>query len=299
MKAEAHGGIPARKQRHEAVMTGLVLGTICISFAPVFPKLAEVSAICSAFYRVLFGGLVLACVAVSRRERFLTDPRVFLWQLLLGAIFAGDLAVWHVSILEIGPGLATLLASFQVLLLTLYDVLVLRMHVPLRRRLSIPVALFGLACIVGLDWDALGEGTKFGMALGLLTAFFYASYLLLLPKGQHKQGPTAPFAGYTVLSLSAALCLLVLALMNGDSLAAPSYASWGWLLLLGLLCQAAGQFLIFLARAKIAASRVGLIVLLQPCLVVLWDLSIFGQVFSPLQYAGAGLTVLAIAMGAR
>jgi drug/metabolite transporter (DMT)-like permease len=48
-----------------------------------------------------------------------------------------------------------------------------------------------------------------------------------------------------------------------------------------------------------AASRVGLILLLQPALAFLWDVLIFARDFGPREAAGAALALAAIGLGSR
>ncbi|MGH8400741.1 MAG: EamA family transporter, partial [Gammaproteobacteria bacterium] len=94
-------------------MWQLVLGAIMISFSAVFVKLVTIPPTASAFYRMLFGGVILLGVLLWRRERLRLNPIAVVMVLLAGLSFAGDLALWHRSILHVGPGIATLLANFQ------------------------------------------------------------------------------------------------------------------------------------------------------------------------------------------
>src|SRR5690625_2996275 len=77
-------------------------------------RLAETPATVSAFYRVLFAGLMLAAVIVVRGGWRPMPRQVWWWGAAAGVAFAADLWLWHRSILLVGPGLATLLANGQV-----------------------------------------------------------------------------------------------------------------------------------------------------------------------------------------
>ena len=101
----------------------LIAGAVTISFAPVFVRLVDVPPTVSAFYRTLIGGLVLLVIVRMRRHSLSGGRTVFIALLAAGAAFAADLAVWHRSILYIGPGLATLLGNFQVFFLALAGIL--------------------------------------------------------------------------------------------------------------------------------------------------------------------------------
>lgn len=67
-------------------MWQLIAGAVMISFSAVFVKLVSVSPATSAFYRMLFGGLILLGIVLWRRERVRLKPRSIAL-LCLAAIF--------------------------------------------------------------------------------------------------------------------------------------------------------------------------------------------------------------------
>ena len=293
--------------RPPAGATGsLLLGTALISFAPIFVQLyarvvapAHAQPTGTAFYRMTIGGLGLVLVALMLRQSFRVSPRVRAWQVLAGLIFAADLAVWHVSIQTIGAGLATLLANFQVVLLVLHDGVVLRRKLSIGRWLSVPIALVGLALIIGPDWSAFSGEHQVGIALGLLTAFFYASYILSLPRTQDPQRPAAPFANVAVVSIVAAIALAALVPASGESFGVPSLEGLLVLALLGVVCQTGGQLFIYRGRLRAAASTAGLILVLQPVLAFVWELGLFGRETGAWELVGISLAIFAIYLGTR
>jgi drug/metabolite transporter (DMT)-like permease len=103
-----------------------------------------VSPTVSGVYRTLIGGVVLLVIIFLRRESFWKGGFFFLIAVLLGFIFALDIYFWHKSIHFVGPGLATILANFQVFLLALFGVFVLGERLSTRTTLAIPMAFLGL-----------------------------------------------------------------------------------------------------------------------------------------------------------
>ncbi len=270
-----------------------------ISFAAVFVKISDVAPAVSAFYRMLFGGMGLLAIALVRRERLWNGSCTFGWQVLAALLFAADLTIWHRSILLVGPGLATLLANFQVFLLTGVDLVLRPGRVRPLRILSGPIALFGLWLIVGYDWSTLDDNAKLGIGLGLLTAVFYGSYILTLPKTQHARGKQSHFANMTVISLLVMLILAGGAWVEGGRVSIPGIGSFGALLAYGLLCQALGQLLLYKGRLLVEPSLVGLLLLLQPLLAYVWDLLFFAKATNMRELLGAGITLFAIWLGSR
>jgi len=274
----------------------LLLGALAISFSAVFMKLVEVGPTAAGFYRMLFGGLMLVGWMALRGER----PRLgrkWPWVAVAATAFALDLIFWHRSILAVGTGLATLLANFQVFLVALASVAFLGERGGWRLAVAVPLALVGLALIVGVDPEALAPGQRLGVAWGLATAVCYAGYILSL-RAARRGEPASPVASIALISLASAALLGIAVPLDGESFAVPSVTDLGLLLLYGLIGQVLGWVFISRAIDQVPASRVALVLLLQPVFAYLWDVAFFARRFTATELAGAALALLAIQLGA-
>lgn len=278
-------------------MWQLVLGAIMISFSAVFVKLVTIPPTASAFYRMLFGGLILLGVLLWRRERPRLNILALGMVLLAGLSFAGDLALWHRSILHVGPGVATLLANFQVFILAVTGVMLFHERLTAAQMIAIPLAVLGLALLVGSDWTHLPESYRVGVGLGLLTACCYAAYILSLRRLRAETSAGSAFAAITLVSLMTAVLLGLLMLAERDSFVIPDWRNAGWLIAYGVFGQVLGWVLISSGIHKVRASQVGLILLLQPLFAFVWDCTFFGRRFSMLEICGAVLALAAIYLG--
>ncbi len=275
----------------------LTVGAVLISFAPVLVNVARVGPTPAAFYRMFFSGLALAIVVLVRRSRWWAGPRHLWYAVAAGAVLALDLAVWHRSIALIGPGLSTIIANFQVFFLAAFGVLVLHEQPSTRLKVAVPLAVLGLVLIFGLDWGSLEAGYRWGIALGLLTALCYASYLLTLRKAQAEVGDLDAVSTMAVLCLIAAALLVGAVWLEGESFRIPDGETFGVLLAYALVPQVAGWLLISTALPKVQASRAGLILLLQPALAFVWDLLFFDRPTKAVELLGAMITLGAIYLG--
>lgn len=278
-------------------MLQLVFGVVMISLSGVFVKLVDVDPTASGFYRMLFGGLVLAAITLVRRESLWFGARFMLPALLAAIWFAGDLYFWHRSILFVGPGLATLLANFQVFLLALAGFLIYREHLGPRLLVAIPLAFAGLVMLVLPEWLSLGEGYRLGVIYGLVTAVCYAGYTLTLRASRRNKSSASNYANMAVLSLACAAVLGPLAVAGGESLVIPSWTDFGWLFAYGIAAQLFGWVLISHSLPKLDASTVGLILLLQPVSAFVWDFTIFDRRLELVQFVGVALALVAIYLG--
>lgn len=275
----------------------LVAGAIMISFSPVFVKLANVGPTVTGFYRMLFGGLALLGIVAIRRQKLFQGKRFVLLTCLCGLVFAADLSLWHRSIYHVGPGLATLLANFQVFFLAAFGFIILKEKVTWKLAISIPAAIIGLAMIVGVDFSMMQADYKLGLLFGILTAFSYASYLLIFRKIGIAAKLSSSMPAVTLISLSCATYLGLLALPFGESFVIPDNTSIVVLISYGVVCQVGGWVVISMGIPLVEASRIGLILLLQPALALVWDITFFGRPITAVEIAGAIIALTAIYMG--
>ncbi len=282
-------------------MLQLIAGATLLSFAPVFVRLLSVPPTTSAFYRTLIGGSILLAVVLMRRERLRLSRSVATILLAAGFFFALDLAFWHRSINYLGPGLATLLANFQVFVLAIAGVVLFKEKLHAQLVLGVTLALLGLGMIVGLDWRGLDEHYRAGVVLGLLTAVCFGSYVLALRRARVDSGPrkASPLLDVAVASVASAGFLLVFAVYNQESLVLPDMREAGLLLAYALVAQVFGWVLISASLARLPASRVGLVLLVEPTFAYLWDVLFFGKPVGPAEAAGATLALVAIYLGSR
>ena len=184
----------------------LFIGAALISLSPVWVRLSDVAPSVSGFYRVVFGSLALVIYLLVTRRGLHLSRRTW-WLLIVASVFfALDLWFWHRSILFIGPGLATLLANFQVFIMMIAGIVLLRQVPSVMQMIAVPLALFGLAMIVGFDWSGLPQNYQLGVIFGLLTAVAYAGYMLSLREarvGSTFRVPTREVAVVSVLTVFA------------------------------------------------------------------------------------------------
>lgn len=280
-------------------MLRLVFGVVMISLGGVFVKLVDVDPTATAFYRMLFGGLVLTGITLARRESLWFGARFMLPALLAAIWFAADLYFWHRSILYVGPGLSTLLANFQVFLLALAGVLLYRERPRPALLVAIALAFGGLVMLVLPEWLSLGSDYRLGVIFGLVTAVCYAGYTLTLRASRLGNSSASNYANMAVLSLACAAVLGPLTVVGGESLFIPSWQDLGWLLAYGIAAQLLGWVLISHSLPKLNASTVGLVLLLQPVGAFVWDFTLFDRRLEAVQFIGGALALVAIYLGSQ
>ena len=218
---------------------------------------------------------------------------------LAGVFFSLDLFFWHRSIIYVGPGLSTLLANFQVFIMMIAGLLLLKQRPTGVQLVAVPLALLGLSMIVGLDWQGLPGDYRLGIVFGLLTAVAYAGYLLTLRSARLDACDPLPLSEVAVVSVVCTVLLAASAAAEGVSLAIPTYSDAGWLLCYGVLSHSMGGLFLASSLPHVSTTEAGLALLLQPTLSFVWDIVFFGRPMQPIEIAGAILALTAIYLGSR
>ncbi len=277
----------------------LFIGAALISLSPVWVRLTDVSPSVSGFYRVAFGGAALVIYLLFMRKELSLPRRAILLLVVASFFLALDLWFWHRSIFYIGPGLSTLMANFQVFFMMIAGILFLRQMPTKAQMIAAPLAMFGLAMIVGFDWQGLSNEYQWGLIFGLLTALSYAAYLMFLRQSRVGSKYRVPTREMALVSLLTMVMMAISVYVEGESLAIPSYEDLGWLVAYGVLSHCIGWLFIASSLSEVSTVEAGLALLLQPTLSFVWDVLIFDRQMVTTEFVGAAIALLAIYLGIR
>ncbi len=269
---------------------GLFAGATFIALSPIFVRVAEVGPTASAFWRVFLAApfLWILFFALKTNGKKISDSqRPAL--LLAGIAFAGDLAFWHWSIQYTSVANSTLLANLASIFVTLAAWVIWKQRPSGLFVAGLAAALVGVALLVRASLGS-SPTALLGDGLGVVTAMFYAWYLLSV-RGIRERGASTLYLMAVTTSITA-LILFPVALASGEPLLPPTAASWLKLLGLALISHAAGQGLIAYALAHLPATFSSVGLLLQPVMAALFAWLILSESLGALQIAG-GMVVLA------
>jgi drug/metabolite transporter (DMT)-like permease len=273
-------------------IAALLGGAAAIATSALFVKVSEAGPVSTAFWRVLLALPVLfAWARLEQRNTAAAQTRETLRLMFLaGCFFAGDLAVWHWSIVLTSVANATLLANCAPIFVTIAAWLLLGRRPSLFFVLGLATALAGMALLLRGDFH-LGGSALIGDGLGIVTALFYAAYQLTVTRVRESVSTARLMA---VSGSVTALILLPIALVSGERFVPVS--AHGWLLLLGLalIAQAAGQSLIAYAMAHLPPDLSSVSLLLQPVIAAALAWLLLGEMLTALAIAGAVLVLVGI-----
>ena len=248
---------------------GLVLGAIATSFASIIVKKVEAHPTMTGFWRCLFGWGMLVLIASFYPKKKGSAPvsnRYRILCVLAGIFFSLDLFFWHKSILSIGAGIATVLINCSAIFLAIIGILFLKEKVARIFYLVLPMAIIGLALLVGiqnqLSWS---EGYYWGVISGLVGAFAYALFIVALRDAESTGTSFGLSAVHTIRNSTfvSATALFIYGTFEGV-VQTPTFTDFWWFLLLAFLVQAVGWLLITTSLPQTKVATAGLILLLQP-----------------------------------
>lgn len=272
-----------------AAFPAMLIGSAALAFGPWLVRIADVSPVNSAFWRLALAVLpllLLVRLTEARVPRIAAGPLLGL-AALAGLFFAADLAIWHLGIVRTSLANATLLTNSATFLLPLYGVVVLRQRVTRPAMAALACAALGVALLVGRSAE-LSSRHLAGDLLCLGAALFYTAYLIAVERLRGKLNAMSLLCLVTAFS-ALALLPLVLALPG-----AWWPKNWTPLLALALGSQVLGQGLIVYAVAHLRPIVVGLALLIQPAISATVGALRFGEIPGPWEIAGAVLVVLAL-----
>ena len=275
----------------------LLAGGCAIAFAPILVRLSETGPVASAFWRTALAAPLLWLGALRVRGAARAAERAHLGALVAaGLFFAGDLGVWHWSIVWTSVANSTLLANLAPIFVTLAGWLLWRRRVTGVFLIGMVVAIAGMFVLVGPNFSVGGKRLM-GDALGALTAVFYAGYMLAIKVARDDGAATVRLMAWST-SITA-VALLPVALLSPQPFMPAS--AQGWLVVVGLalVTQILGQGLIAYAFAHLPASLSSVSLLIQPVVAAFVAWRLFGEAVGAQQFIGGAVVLAGIWLARR
>jgi len=281
-------------------LPALAVGVLVISFSPVLVQVSEVGPSATAVYRMLFAMPALtAWMILERGSEHVPLRKLKLrdWGLLAlaGLLFTGDLVAWHSAIRMSGVANATFLAHLSTPIISLGAWVLFRERLTWGFMVGLVLALTGTALIMGAS-ILEPSGNLLGDGLGLLTAIFYGTYLLVIKQLRDSLPSGLIMAVSSAFSL---IGLLVAALVMDEGLLPFTLLGWGTLVAIGLLIHCGGQGLITVAFRHLKASFASVALLATPVLAALFGWLFLGETLTLLQTLGCAAVLAGIALSQR
>ncbi|RZA02356.1 MAG: EamA/RhaT family transporter [Sphingobacteriaceae bacterium] len=269
----------------------LAFGIICISFSPIFVKLADASPIVCGFYRLFFAFVFLAPYCLYKGNLKM-DRKDILLSCLGGLIFASDIALWNQSLKLISATVSTLLANLAPIWVGLISYFILRKKSGRLFWIGTCVAIAGMVVLVGIN-NLVELQLNIGMLYALIASMLYAIYMLVT-KDVLKRIDTIPFMFYSMLA--SCIFLVLLCLLLGNDLSGFNLKTWGSLIGMGLICQLIGWITINHAIHRLESTTISITLLSQTVVSGILAALILNETLDVQEIVGSFIVLCGIAV---
>ncbi len=278
----------------------LVGGATAISFTPLYVRWSDAGSISTGMWRMGLAFPILWLLlqrekSTSDQTSLTTSTFPYGWLLLAGILFAADLAAFHLAVKHTTIANASVMANFAPIVVATGAWLLYDEQISSSFIVGLVIAITGAIMLVGTGFQ-LSTQTLWGDMLGLMTALFYGSYIVVVKKLRND------LSAITILTWSCAvgsLALLPIALLLDEPFFASTVRGWLALLGLGILSQIGGQGLIAYALAQLPASFTSVILLIQPVLSTILAWLFLSEIIGPFQAIGGLIVLLGIYVARR
>jgi drug/metabolite transporter (DMT)-like permease len=203
---------------------------------------------------------------------------------------------YYTNVNLVGVGLAILLQYLAPTLVVAWEALVEHRRPRPIELASLVAATAGVALLVLADDAALARANPLGVAIGLASAVFFAFYIVYAKRLVARLSPwTVLFYGFLV----AALFWMVAEPPWRIAGAHYSGELWGLFLAIALGSALVPFALFYAGLARMAASRAGIVALLEPIVAIGSSALFLHEGLSVSQSLGAVLILLGVGLAAR
>lgn len=266
----------------------LISGT-AFGAMPIFTVYAYadgVTPITLLFLRFGIAALVMLELTAVRRTA-LPRGRLLGGLIVLGAVgYAGQSLAYFTALTAASVGLVSLLLYIYPVLVAVLATLFLKEPFTRLKAAALGLALFGLVLTVGGEQD----GQPLSIALGILAALLYASYITF---GSTLTRRVSAMQSTTVV-LSAAACTYgVINLLQGAAF--PQTAA-GWLAIaaIALVSTVLAVLTFFAGMARVGPTNAALLSTIEPVVSLLLAALLLGQALTVLRLFGSVLILSAV-----
>jgi len=267
----------------------LFLGVVSVGAAAILIRLADAHPLTTSWSRLWVGAVVLVVVAIIRRRPFPRGPDLGR-AIVAGILLAAHFALWIASLSATTVAASVVLVCLQPVFVVVIARVALRAPTSARVLFGTAIALAG-AVAIALDHGGGGPVTSSstGNALALGGAVAIAVYVLVL-RGQQAD----VLATSAVITATAALAILPVALLADAPLTPQDARQGGWLLLLAIGPQVIGHTALNAALRRLPASVVSGSILGEPVIAAALAALFLGERIGPQTLVGGVITLVGV-----
>ena len=280
-------------------LSSLFIGSALLGMSAIFVRYSDSSPSLVAFYRAFLAlPFLYLWVLIEGRSinlSLLKNRKLFFILLLSGFCFAVDMSFWNWSIAFTSVANATLMANTAPIFVSFIGLFFLRHKIKPEFFLILLLAMMGVSLVI-ISGSNDNSPKVFGDFLGIVAAFFYASYILSIKSLTDRFSPAQTLFLATIFT---SIFLIPISFFETRDLIPSSAEEWGILFTYALVCQTIAQGMITYGISKISAHLSSLVLLIQPLAAALYGWLLLSESILPIQAIGGLIVLVAIYLAAR
>lgn len=283
----------SRDRREYMIGIAAMLGAAAaMSISPILVRFADVGPLSSAFWRVFLALPVLWFwmrgedgKRAGRASKNWTLPVI-----LSGLAFAGDLLLWHLSIMNTTIANATFFATMAPLWVVVFGWLLMKQKAERMTLAGLGLCLAGGAALVYQSMS-INPAHAIGDALGIGTGVFFGLYFLAVGVARRETGAARVTFEMSVITV---VILLAAALVIEGNILPHSALGWVVLLVLAFVSHAGGQGLLSVALGRLPTIFSSLVIFLEAVGAAIFAWILLDEPISPVQAIGGAVIIAGI-----
>ena len=156
--------------------------------------------------------------------------------------------------------------------------LVYRSKVSKTYLLSLLVLALGMLLLMN---GSSGKFDALGIAFSLLSALFYALYVVV-----SKKSPVAPLPSTFVLSMGCILTCCIAAIIDNSLILPSNSKAWINIGGIGIICTALPIFFLLKGLKYLSTTQASILSVLEPVFVVIFGITLLGESINLIQFIG-------------
>lgn len=239
-------------------------------------------------YRFLIAGTFFLAYAQLKQISLRMDLKKGLKLFGMGLLYALECTFFFEAFKYISPSLGQLLFQVNPLMVALGAFLIFKERIT--KNVIIALGLTSVGCVL-LFWEPTVQVTPLGLALVLLAALFYATYIIL---GKEMLKDIEPMVVTTYTTVGCGVFLLGYSLIAGKMMTTHNPQIIGAIITLAVLSTIVSILTFALGLKRLGATKASIISSLEPVFTGVLAFFFMNEKLSVLQLVGGILIVLSI-----
>lgn len=269
-----------------AVVSAVSYGLIPVFVIPV--KESGFSLDKTLFYRFFISAMFLLAYLVRKKESLKVTPKDFLIMLILGLFYALSSEFLFLGYDYLSPGIASTILFVYPVIVAMAMVLFFKETISKATVLSLILTILGVF-VLSLK-DATFSINFIGLSIALLSALFYALYIIIINK------TNIPFSGMKITFYSllfSSLYYLIKVLWNQDELSIDFYTLGNFTLFAFVTTVVSISTLVY-AIQMIGSTPTSIMGALEPVVAVLVSVLFFQEQFTVGLFLGVMFIIIGV-----